>query len=400
MKKVHLTLALGALLVISFPFRSESQQGGYVETDLVVNKQSGGVPTLVDSNGVTHVATFFDQNLVNPWGIAESSSSFFWLSDNGTGQSTLYNTPGTPQALVVSIPSPDDPLGTGGAPTGVAFNTANASGAFQISGFNSAGSPITAPALFLFATEDGTILGWNPMVNPFGFDTAKAGRYAIIAATVPGAIYKGLAIATDASGVTRMYAANFHAGTVDVFGTSFQQITSNGAFTDPDLPRGYAPFNVASITMNGSSRLFVSYALQDADKEDEIEGQGFGIVNTFHLDGTTPQRFAQRGQLDAPWGIALAPAGFGSLGGTLLIGNFGNGHINAFDAQSGQFIEKVRDSHGQVIAIDGLWALQFGNNGNGGMANTLYFTAGPNDEQDGLFGSLSPESAGGNNRNR
>ena len=247
------------------------------------------------------------------------------------------------------------------------------------------------PALFLFATEDGTIVGWNPMVNPPGFDPAKAGKYGVIAARTPDAIYKGLAIATDTDGTTRLYASNFHAGTVDVFDTGFNQIVSSTAFSDPDLPRGYAPFNLVPITMSGSTRMFVTYALQDADKEDDVAGQSFGIVDTFHLDGTTPVRFAQRGQLNSPWGIALAPAGFGSLGGTLWIGNFGDGHINAYDPLTGRFIDKVRDSHGQAIVIDGLWALKFGNGGNGGLVNTLYFTAGPNDEEDGLFGSLSPQ---------
>jgi uncharacterized protein (TIGR03118 family) len=379
-----------ALLAFSFIFITHAKTGGYIETDLVVNKEVDAVPTLVDSHGITHIAKFFDPNLVNPWGIGESSASPFWISDNGAGVSTLYNTAGMPQSLIVSIPSPGDPLGTMGTPTGVVFNLASPAGAFAISGVSKAGLPVKAPALFLFATEDGTILGWNPNVNPLGFDPAKAGTYAIIAANPPGAVYKGLAIATDTDGTTRLYAANFGAGTVDVFDTSFKPVPSIPAFFDPDLPRGYAPFNVVPITMGGTTRMFVTYALQDAAKHDDVAGESHGIVDTFHLDGTMPERFAQHGQLNSPWGVALAPASFGTLGGTLWIGNFGNGHIDAYDPMTGRFIDKVRDPHGQAIVIDGLWTITFGNGGGGGSAGTLYFTAGVNGEQDGLFGSLDP----------
>ena len=380
-----------ALFGFLFLFSTQAKTGGYVETDLVVNKEVNSVPTLVDANGNTHIAKVFDPNLVNPWGIAESSTSPFWVADNGTSVSTLYNTAGTPQSLVISIPSPGDPLGASGTPTGIAFNPASAQGAFKISGVNSGGSAVTAPAAFLFATEDGTILGWNPTVNPVGFDPAKAGKYAIIAANPPGAAYKGLAIATDTDGTTRLYATNFAAGTVDVFNTSFQLVPSIPAFFDPDLPRGYAPFNIVPITMNGTTRMFVTYAVKNPETGDDVAGESHGIVDTFHLDGTGFERFAQHGQLNSPWGVALAPAGFGRLGGTLWVGNFGNGHIDAYDPMTGRFIDKVRDSHGQAIVIDGLWAIKFGNGGNGGSPNTLYFTAGPNEEADGLFGSLDAD---------
>ena len=392
MNKRHGPLALAALIGFSFPLSLPAQTGGYAETDLVVNKSVNNVPTLVDSHGVTHIAKFFDPNLVNPWGIGESAASAFWISDNGAGVATLYNTAGTPQSLVVSIPSLANPLGTGGTPTGVVFNTAAGQGAFKISGVNSAHNPVNLPASFLFATEDGTILGWNPNVNPVGFDPAKAGKYAtLVVNNSPSAVYKGLAIATDTGGTTRLYATNFRAGTVDVFDTSFQPVTSVNAFVDPGLPHGYAPFNIVPIRMNGATRVFVTYAVQDADKHDDVAGQSHGIVNTFHLDGSTPQRFAQHGQLNSPWGVALAPAAFGALGGTVWIGNFGNGHIDAYDPMTGELIDKVRDSQGQAIVIDGLWSIKFGNGGNGGLANTLYFTAGVNGEQDGLFGSLDPQ---------
>ena len=390
-RRKTIILFCGALFACSFLFITHAKTSGYLETDLVVNQEVGTVPTLVDSHGITHIAKFFDPNLVNPWGVGESSGSPFWIADNGAGVSTLYNTAGTPLSLVVSIPSPGDPLGTMGTPTGVVFNTASMTGAFAISGVTKGGSPITAPAAFLFATEDGTILGWNPNVNPPGFDPAKAGKYAIIAANTPGAVYKGLAIATDTDGTTRLYAANFGAGTVDVFDTSFTLVPSIPAFFDPGLPRGYAPFNVVPITVDGATRMFVTYAVQDADKHDDVAGESHGIVDTFRLDGSMLRRFAQHGQLNSPWGVARAPAGFGTLGGTLWIGNFGNGHIDAYNPTTGEFIDKVRNSHGQAIVIDGVWTLMFGNGGNGGSPDTLYFTAGVNGEQDGLFGSLNPE---------
>lgn len=368
---------------------AHAQTGGYVETDLVVNKQAGAQPVLVDSNGITHAAKFHDPNLVNPWGIAESATSAFWISNGGAGLASLYNTAGAPQPLVVSIPNATNPLGTGGIPTGAVFNNVPAAqGAFRISGVNAAGNPVTASAVFLFATKDGNILGWNPGVNPVGFDPAKAGKYAVLAVNSTGAAYTGLAIATDTEGTTRLYAANFGAGTVDVFDTSLSQVVSYTAFADPYLPRGYAPFNVAPITTGGVTRMFVTYALQDLTK---LAGQGRGIVNTFDLDGSRPRRFAQHGQLSAPWGMVLTPGAFGELGGALWIGNFGDGRINAYNPVTGEFIGKVRAADGKALVIDGLWALKFGNGGNGGAINTLYFTAGPNGEQDGLFGSLDPK---------
>ena len=388
-------LALAAFSLCSLLGASAAvYAAGYVETDLVVNQQVNNVPTLTDKNGIVHVAKFFDPNLVNPWGVGESATSPFWVSDNGAGKSSLYNTAGTPQALVVAIPSPDDPLGTGGAPTGLVFNTAQAQGAFKIAGVNSSGAAVSLPAVFLFAAEDGTILGWNPGVNPPNTPAASQGRHAIIAvdhSAIPdaanGAVYKGLAIAADSTGNAFLYSTNFRAGTVDVYNAAFQQVTlPPNAFVDPHLPRGYAPFNVVPI----GNRLFVTYAVQNAEKHDDVAGQSHGIVDTFDLAGNMLARFAQHGQLDSPWGVALAPAGFGQCGGDILIGNFGNGHINAFDSVTGEFVDKVRNPNGQAIAIDGLWTIKFGNGGNGGDRNTLYFTAGPNDEADGLFGSLAP----------
>ena len=388
--KFYRSWALAAVIGPSLTFVAHAQNGRYVETDLVVNRQVNNIPALTDSNGIMHVAKFFDANLVNPWGIAASATSALWVADGGAGVATLYNTEGAPQPLIVSIPHPGNPLGTAGIPTGAVFNSVPATqGAFRVSGVNAGGSPVSAPAVFLFATKEGTILGWNPGVNPPGFDPAKAGRYAIIAVdNTATSAYTGLALAQDANGTARLYAANYRAGTVDVFDAEFKPVVSNFAFADSSLPPGYAPFNVAAITNGGATRIFVTYAAQDPK---EVFGQGHGFVNTFNLDGSSPRRFAQHGQLNAPWAVVQTPEGFGELGGTLWIGNFGDGRINAYHPATGAFVNKVRTPGGRAIVIDRLWALRFGNGGSGGNAGTLYFTAGPNNETDGLFGSLDPK---------
>ena len=319
--------------------------------------------------------------------------------DNNSGKATLYNSSGVPQALVVSIPLPGAPLENGGTPTGTVFNIAQSLNAFPISGVDKNGNPITAPAVFLFATEDGTILGWNPAVHPVGdLNLSNTSAHAIIAvdrsSVGAGAVYKGLAIATDLRGVTRLYATNFRAGTVEVFNTNFTLIAPPGGFTDPQLHEGYAPFDIFPIGLANApataARLVVTYAVQDAAMHDDVAGESHGFVNTFDLGGQSFQRLIQRGQLNSPWGVAIAPNSFGALAGALLIGNFGNGHIDAYNPNTGAFIDKVRKPNGQVIAIDGLWSLRVGNGGNGGNVNTVYFTAGPNGEQDGLFGMITP----------
>jgi uncharacterized protein (TIGR03118 family) len=397
-RRLTLFVLIGVSLAGVISVQGAGNPSGYVETDLVVNQKVNGVPTLTDANGIVHVAKFWDPNLLNAWGIASSATSFFWISDNGAGTSTLYNTPGMPQTLAVSIPSPDNPLGTGGAPTGVVFNIASAQQAFTISGVNSSGLPAKAPALFLFATEDGTILGWNPAINPPGFDPAKAGKYAIIAVdnsakptADAGAVYKGLAIATDSTGASHLYVTNFRAGNVEVYDSGFKPVISPTAFVDRGLPAGYAPFGIQTITIGETTKLFVTYAVQDDQKHDDVAGESHGIVDTFDLAGSSGsfQRFSQHGQLNSPWGVVLAPTGFGEFGSAVWIGNFGNGHIDAYEPESGRFLGKVRDPHGQTLVIDGLWGLRVGNGGNGGDAGTVYFTAGPNGEKDGLFGSLT-----------
>jgi uncharacterized protein (TIGR03118 family) len=350
---------------------------GFLETDLVANQTQ-----LTDSNGVVHTPKFVDPNLLNPWGVGESATSPFWVSDNNNGTATLYNTAGMrfplppSSPLVVSFPLPGDPLDPVGAPTGlVSVSTQlQQAGAFKI------GSP-GVPAHFLFATEDGTIVGWA--AGTHGIIRVDNSNNPIVG---EGAVYKGLAIATDTGGTTRLYVTNFRAGTVEVYDTNFNPVVSPGAFTDLNLPRGYAPFNIVPI----GGKLVVTYAVQDAAKHDDVAGESHGIVNTFDLSGGSPHRLIQHGQLNSPWGVAVAPSTFGPLAGSLLVGNFGNGHINAFNPGTGEFIDKMRDPHGQMLAIDGLWSLLFGNGGNGGDPHTLYFTAGPNGEKDGLFGALTP----------
>ena len=250
------------------------QAEGFRETDLVANKNP-----LTDSNGVVHTAPTQDPNLLNPWGLTASQTSPFWVSDNGAGVSTLYNTAGTPQSLIVSIPTPADPLGRDGTPTGTVFNIAATQGAFQISGIDISGAPITRPATFLFATEDGTILGWNAAVFPReDLNRVSPNTHAIIAVdhSMGGAVYKGIAIATDAHGTNRLYVTNFHAGTVDVFDTNFVPATPLGAFADPHLPRNYAPFNIVPVGTATSpataEKLVVTFAVQDAEKHDDVAG--------------------------------------------------------------------------------------------------------------------------------
>src|SRR5262249_612156 len=398
MRRSTLATALVAVFISYLGTPAAVKTGGYVATDLITNR------TFTDKNGIAHTGQIQDPNLLNPWGVTETpAGSPFWVSDNAAGVATLYNVPTsapnsvTKNPLVVSIPTPVDLSGSSGAPTGAVFNplsdpTNPRFPGFVISGVDADGAETSAPARFLFATEDGTIVGWNPGVgsSPSSFNGPNGvSTQGIIAvhnsgnnfdpnATVKtGAVYKGLAIATDAKGLSRLYATNFRSGMVEAYDVNFAAVASPPAFVDPKLPDSYAPFNIVPI--NGE--LFVTFAVQNAEKHDDVAGQSHGIVDVFELDGTFRQRFAQHDQLNSPWGVALAPAGFGELGGALWIGNFGNGHINAFDPESGKFLSKVRDPKGQAILIDGLWTITFGSgspNGNGGAANTLYFTAGPN----------------------
>ncbi|MBI4892908.1 MAG: TIGR03118 family protein [Acidobacteria bacterium] len=312
-----------------------------------------------------------DPNLKNPWGISMGPTTAFWVSNAGTGTSTLYNTNGElfPAAspLVVKIPS-----GSGGSgkskPTGQVWN--------GTPGFELAAGQ---PASFIFATEDGTIAAWNRNVDAVN---------AIIVVDDPGASFKGLAMGVSAIGPT-LYAANFKAGTVDVFDYSFKVLQTAGGFKDPNLPAGFAPFNVQRF---GGS-LYVTYAKQDADKMDDVAGDGNGFINVFDLEGNLQRRLASGGALNSPWGMAIAPAFFGDFSSTLLVANFGDGRINAFDLSTGKQVGVLRYKDGSPIGLEGLWGITFGNSGNGGNANTLYWTAGISGggakEEHGMFGSIS-----------
>jgi len=328
-------------------------------------------------------ARFLDPNLVNPTGIAMSAGSPDWVADNGSGVATLYNTPGQPQALVVGIPSPGNPTG-GGAPTGDVFDIAPASTAFQITD-----GTHTGKALFMFATVGGTIVGWNPGVDPTGLGPSGVSTFGVIAVnqSATGADYRGLTIATGATGTTLLYAANFGQSRIDVFDEHFAPASlSPGAFKDPNLPAGFVPFNIQEL--NG--RLFVTYAQKN--------GGGGGVIDAFNLDGTLVSRVADNGPsgpLDAPWGLAIAPSSFGSLAGMLLVGNHGDGIIDVFDpAGNDALLAELADPAERLLGIDGLWALAVGNGTNGGESNSILFTAGINGGRDGMFGTLTPVAPG------
>ena len=336
------------------------------------------------------MADVLDPCLVNPWGIVASPTSPLWISDNGTGLSTLYNGNGALTPLVVAIPGPAGTAAPGqkcgasalasGAPTGAVFN--------ETTSFV-AGS---APASFIFATEQGLIVGWN----------GAAGQTGVVLKDLSstGAVYKGLAMATRVEGVL-LYAANFNAGTIDVFDGSMNAVSLPGAFQDTSLPAGFAPFNIQNL--NGS--LYVTYAKQNSQKHDDVAGPGNGYVDVYDFNGLLLQRLVSAGPLNSPWGLAIAPPGFGDFGGAVLIGNFGDGAIDAFDAKSGRFLGALQLSTGRAIRVPGLWGLRFGNGAHanpgaaatGGDASLLYFTAGiagPDSvESHGLLGTIGPAPA-------
>ncbi len=326
----------------------------YVQRNLV---SDGAIP-----------AQLVDAELVNSWGLVSSATSPWWVADNGTGLATLYNgNTGAKVSLVVTVP---------GSPTGVVFNIAG-------TGFDVSNGSTSDPARFIFSSEEGRIWGWNPSVDPTN---------ALLAVdnSANGAVYKGLAIATRAEG-TFLYATNFHAGTVEVYDQNFNLVP--GGFADPTLPPGFAPFGIQNI--NGT--IYVTYALQDAAKHDDVAGIGNGFVNAFDTAGNLIRRVASGGTLNSPWGIALAPDDFGFFSNDLLVGNFGDGLIHAFDPTTGASLGQVQDVHGNAVHIDGLWGLNFGNGGSAGSTNTLFFTAGINGERNGLFGSFQPSVTGSAN---
>ena len=337
---------------------------GFLQTNLV--------------SDIAGVAPAGDTNLVNAWGMASSPTGPMWVADNHTGVSTLYANSGEPpaattQSLVVTIPSP-----TGGtppaAPTGIVFNSTTD---FQVS----SGTAGPAPAIFIFDTEDGTVSGWNPTVGA---------KNAILEVdnSASGAVYKGLALSNNADG-NFLFATNFNSGKIDIFDKNFKPATTfaANAFTDASIPANFAPFGIANI----GGKLYVTYAMQDAAKHDDVAGPGNGFIDVYDTNGTLLQRLVSNGVLNSPWGLALAPANFGPFGSELLVGNFGDGRINAFDPSSGASLGAVTDAQNNPISITGLWGLRFGNGGAAGDPKTLFFTAGigsPTKESNGLFGVL------------
>ena len=322
------------------------------------------------------LAPVTDPHLINPWGIAlNPSTGAFWVADDGSGVSTLYDDTGQPfppgAPLIVTIPPPaGSPARTTSTPTGTAFNGG--------SGFAVSENGTTAPAQFLFATEDGTISGWSPAVD---------GTHAILAVdNAPRkAVYKGLALGDNATG-TFLFAANFESGTIDVFDQQFRPATLPGSFSDPAIPAGFAPFNIANL----GGKLFVTYAKQNATKDTDVAGPGNGFVDVYDTNGVLLQRLASGGPLNSPWGAAIAPASFGDFANDVLIGNFRDGHITAFDPNTGALVGQLKDNQGNAIAVDGLWALMVAPGTSTAPANTLFFSAGSRPQQRGAFGKLEP----------
>jgi uncharacterized protein (TIGR03118 family) len=319
-----------------------------------------------------------DPDLVNAWGLAASPGtnaapgSPLWVADNGSDKATLYTgataTSVSKAGLVVSV--------TGAAPTGQVFNSDQS--AFVVS--DNKGH--SGSSVFLFDTENGTIDGWSPAVGATGGGPSTVTEVA--RDNGANAVYKGLAIAQASDGKTYLYAANFRSGRVEAYDSTFKPVElPGGLFVDPRLPAGYAPFGIAEI--NG--KLYVTFAKQDAKLEDDVAGPGHGFVDVFTNDGVFVRRLVTRGALDSPWGLALAPAGFGQFSGDLLVGNFGNGHINAYNRATGAHLGQLRRQNGKPIVIDGLWGLRFGN-GNAARTNELIFSAGPDDESHGLLGKV------------
>jgi len=366
-RALAIAVALTAILSLSIfgvaRTRAATALGFYQQTNLV--------------SDLPGVAAVTDPHLVNAWGMSHSATSPWWISDNGTGFSTLYNGRGTPfppgSPLVVTIPPPlGSPAGTTATPTGNVFNS---SSGFIVTKNGASGRPN-----FIFATEDGTISGWSPAVDPTN---------AILAVdkSASGAVYKGLALGSNGSG-DFLFATNFHNGTVDVFDTHFAPVSLAGSFADPSIPAGFAPFGIANL----GGRLYVTYAKQNAEKHDDVAGPANGFVDIFDTNGNLIRRLVTRGRLNSPWGVTFAPADFGQFSNDLLVGNFGDGRINVVDPHTGDFLGQLRDHNNTAITIDGLWGLAFGNGANAGPTNTLFFTAGIDHEAHGLFGSLRHEA--------
>ena len=315
---------------------------------------------LVSDTAATN-ALQHDANLVNAWGLAFNPTGFAWIADAGTGKSTLYDGNGVLQSPVVSM------AGAGDA-AGIVYN--------GTTDFSITESTVTAPANFIFATLQGQIEAWSQTVN-------LTNAFVVVDNSISGAVYTGLAIDTSAGG-DMIYAADFTHATVDVFSGTFSPVTTAGGFVDSTLPAGYAPFGIQQI----GDKIYVTYAQPDPVTHEKT-GAGLGMVDVFDKQGNLlTHLIAVGGALNAPWGVAMAPAGFGKFANMLLVGNFGDGKINAFDPTTGAMVGTVSNNDGTAIVVPGLWALQFGNNLNSEPSNTLFYTAGPGAEAHGLYGRI------------
>ncbi|HEY1601915.1 MAG TPA: TIGR03118 family protein [Pirellulales bacterium] len=355
MKPASLRLAVWAI-VLGSALTASAAGPGYQAVNLV---SDGSVAAL-------HT----DPNLVNAWGIAFNPNGFVWVNDNGTGLATLYDGLGTPQSLVVSVPGDDGPAD----PTGIVFNS---SSSFVVSD----GNGHSGASAFIFASEDGTISGWSPGVPPPAPATVA---HVEVDQAASGAVFKGLAIATN-GGSPFIYATDFHNNRIDVFNGSFAQVTPTGSFTDPNIPAGFAPFGIQTI----NNQLYVTYAKQDAVAHDDVAGPGNGFVDVYDLNGNMLHHLISQGSLNSPWGLTLAPANFGVYSNDLLVGNFGDGLIHAYDPTTGAPLGTMSDNSGNPLVFDGLWGLQFGNGLNGQPTNGLFFTSGPQGESHGLYGRIT-----------
>jgi uncharacterized protein (TIGR03118 family) len=313
---------------------------------------------------IAGVARITDPNLVNPWGQAASATSPLWVADNGSNVSTLYRggvSGSIPQIVPLTVNIP------GGAPTGTVFNST--------SGFVVTTATGSAPASFIFDSETGVLSAWSGAVSGTNADVEFSNKHYV---------YKGLALATT-NGESLLYAANFSKARIDVFDDHFRRVVLPHAFKDKQIPAGFAPFDVQLLDGN----LYVSYAKQDAAKHDDVAGPGNGFVDVYDTSGNLLTRLISHGDLNSPWGLAIAPAGFGAFGADLLVGNFGDGAIHAYNPTTGAEQGQLTNTDGNPILINGLWALRFGN-GTFASPNTLVFTAGIGDESHGLLGEIDP----------
>lgn len=369
---IFLLLSIPTVFLFSPQFVLAETKGFYTQLNLV--------------SDVPGFAKVTDVNLTNPWGLSRSRNGPWLISDNGTGKASVYNGEGTRVASAIIIPLPGSGSGSA-SPTGNVFNSVSASSPHD---FVVKKNKISGPSIFIFATEDGTISGWNPFVDKTHAVLAVDRSNANDGHGNVGAVYKGLAFGSEKANEF-IYATNFRFGTIEMFDANFKMVRS---FTDsqitntcPLVNQCFAPFGIQNI--NG--KLYVTFALQKAGKHDDQSGNGNGFVDVFNTDGTLIKRLIAHGLLNSPWALALAPDNFGQFSQDLLVGNFGDGLINAYDINNGNFDGQLKNKKGNAIQINGLWSLSFGNNGQAGEADELFFTAGINDESNGLFGKLEHE---------